>query len=100
MKRFSELGIKQSGRDFTGEKIKMSRILNKEIAVLDFKIDKSKFENSSHSKCLTLQIEIEGEKRIVFTGSKVLTNTMKQIDKKNLPFLTTITKEGESYQFN
>lgn len=100
MKKFSELGIKQARTRFVGEKIRIAKILNKQIIVHDFKINKSKFENASHSKCLKMQIELDGKKRVVFTGSKVLTDTIRQVNESQLPFVTTITKEGESYQFN
>ena len=43
MKKFSELGIKPPEIGFIGEKIKISKILNREIIVQDFKIDKSKY---------------------------------------------------------
>jgi hypothetical protein len=42
MNRFSQFNIKEPARGFEGGKIKMSRILNKEIVVHDFKIEESK----------------------------------------------------------
>lgn len=53
MKNFKELGVIAKPKCFIGEKIKVSKILNKEIIVLDFKIVDSKFEGKS-GKCLHL----------------------------------------------
>ncbi len=100
MKNFSELNIKPKTDRFVGEKIRMMRILNQEIIVHRFKINKSKFENTNSGKCLQLQIEFEGKKYVLFTGSKILTEMIEQVPEDELPFKTKITKEGEAYQFN
>lgn len=98
MKSFKDFNIKSESR-FSGEKIKVSKILNKEINVLAYKVDQSKFEKDNFDKCLCLQIEIDGEKRVVFSGSKVLISQITQIDIENMPFTTTIIKEGEHFEF-
>lgn len=100
MKKFSDFGIKPKKNRFTGDKIKMLKVLNQEIVVHNFKVNNSKFENSNSDKCLNIQIEFKGEKYLLFTGSKVLTETIEQVPEDNFPFATTITKEGESFQFN
>lgn len=99
MKQFSEFGIKSSKLAFSGDKIKISRVLNKEIVVLDFKTDDSKFPKNKSGKVLTLQIEESNEKRIIFTGSDFLMDQINQVDKSNLPFTTTIVKIGEHFEF-
>lgn len=98
MKKFSDLGIKANPKNFTGEKIKISKILNKEIIVHDFKIVDSKFEGKS-GKCLHLQIEFNNEKHIVFSGSTILMEMIQQIDKENFPLSTTIIKDNEYLEF-
>lgn len=85
---------------FIGDKIKISKVLNQEIIVHKYKINKSKFENTNSGKCLQLQIELKGEKYVLFTGSKVLAETIQEVPNEGLPFKTIITKEGEIFQFN
>lgn len=95
MKSFKELGIKPNVNTFVGEKIKIERILNKEIIVHDFEIKPSKFEG----EVMTIQIQVNDDKRIVFTGSKVLIDLMKLVPRSEFPFMTTIVKENEYFEF-
>jgi hypothetical protein len=46
-----------------------------------------------------LQIEVDNEKHVVFTGSDVLINIIKQIGEEDFPFQTTIVKSGEHFEF-
>lgn len=98
MKKFSDFGIRPKNQGFVGDKIKMMKIINQEITVLDFRIDNSKYENSKI--CLHLQIKYKGEFYVLFTGSKVLINMIEQVPKSDFPFITTIIKQGEAFQFN
>ena len=98
MKKFSELGIKTEVR-MTGSKINITRIMNREVIVLDFKIEDSKFPKNKSGKCLFLQVEFEGERRVVFTGSDVLISQITQVGEDNLPFVATIIKNGEYFEF-
>lgn len=98
MINFKELGIKPELKSFTGDKIKIDRLLNREIVIHDFKVDNSKFEKGD-GKCLQLQIEISGNMHVVFTGSVVLRNMIEQVDKKYFPFTTTIIKTNDHYEF-
>ncbi len=100
MKKFSDLGIKQNYNYFIGDKIKITKVLNQDIIVHKFKLKDSKFENSNSDKCLKIQIELKGEKYVLFTGSKILAETIQLVPEDSFPFVTTITKEGESFQFN
>ena len=99
MKKFSELGITADNGLFIGDKIKISKIINLEIKVIDFKIEESKYPKDKAGKCLCLQIEIDNEKRIVFTGSSVLIKMIEQVKKEDLPFMCQIVKEGEHFEF-
>ena len=99
MKKFSELGIKSTQKRLTGEKIKISKILNREITVRDYRLETSKFGKNKSGKCLFLQIETEGQKHVVFTGSDVLIDLIQQVPADQFPFTTTIVKEGESFEF-
>lgn len=95
MKKFSELGIKPTSKNFIGDKIKISKVLNREIVILAFKIDDSKYPKNKSGKCLCLHIELDDEKRIIFTGSDVLIETIQLVPEDCFPFLATIIREGE-----
>jgi len=48
---------------------------------------------------LMLQLEVDAEKRILFTGSDVLIGQIQHVKKEDYPFKATIVKEGEYFQF-
>ena len=98
MKSFKDMGIKVNSPNFTGDKIKIDRILNREIAVLDFKIGPS--TQKPGTEYLTLQIEVNQQKHIVFTGAKPLIQTIQQVERSDFPFKTTIIKENDTLQFS
>jgi RNA-directed DNA polymerase len=97
MKKFNELNIKLTTNSFVGDKIKIAKILNKQIIIHDFKVTKSKFNTD---ECLHLQIELNGNKHVVFTGSKILMNMILKVEKLDFPFVSTIVEENESYLFS
>ncbi|MFN4249082.1 MAG: hypothetical protein ACK4EY_15245 [Flavipsychrobacter sp.] len=99
MIQFKDLGITTEVKPFTGEKIKIDRILNKLIAVHDYKIENSKFLDKGSGKCLTMQVEVDGVMRVVFTGSTVLMDMINKVGKEKLPFQTTIIKDNDRYEF-
>lgn len=75
----------------------MEDVLNQEIVVLDYKIAPStKREGTEY---LTLQIEFEGQKRVIFTGGKRLIEIVKAVPDGSFPFKTTIKKEYKSFLF-
>lgn len=82
-----------------GDKIKIAKVLNREITVHDFRLEDSKFDKNKSGKCLHLQISITGEKHVVFTGSDVLIDLIQQVPKSEFPFTTIIVKEGEHFEF-
>jgi hypothetical protein len=100
IRKFSELGIENIRSPFIGPKIEVSKIINREIIVYCFKITESKYPKNRSGKCLYLQIEIDGGKRVVFTGSDVLINTVLSITEEQLPFSTTIIKDNGCYLFS
>lgn len=95
MNNFKDFGIKTEIKAFTGEKIKVKKILNTEIIVLDYKIEDSKYDG----KCLYIQIEKGDVKHVVFTASKYLMQVIELIDKEQFPFKTTIVENDERYEF-
>lgn len=97
MFNFKDLGIKPKENLFTGKKIEIDDVLNIEIIVEGFKIEDSKKKHGT--KYLTLQIEVEEIKRIVFTGSKNLMDLISQVPKDKFPFKTTIRKNDKRLEF-
>lgn len=97
MNQFKTFGIKPILSSFSGDKIKIDKILNMEIRILEFKIEPSK--HKANTNCMTLQIEKQGTKHIIFTGSSVLMQMIKLVPKDKFPFRTTIIKESEHLEF-
>lgn len=96
MHQFKDFAI-TTEKPFTGEKISIKKLLNREIKVLDFKVAPSK--KKENTDFLTLQIIWENEKRVVFTGAKGLINQINQVERKKLPFITTISDNNDYYEF-
>ncbi len=97
MKKFNEFGISPASESFTGDKIKMSKVLNVEIAVHKFKIDDS--TKKPGTKYLNMQISVGETKHVLFSGSNVLMEMIKRIPEDGFPFTTTIVEENERYKF-
>lgn len=92
VKKFSDFSTEEKRLD--GKKVIIDEILGKEITILAFRILPSK--HNVGKNYLILQLIINGESRVFFTGSKVLQD---QIDryKEQLPFIATIIKPGKFY---
>lgn len=96
MKTFKDLGIKVETKAFTGEKISIDKIINREIIVHGYKIEKSKINSKN---CLHIQIELSSELRLLFTGSIILEEQLKQIHSDAFPFKATIVKTDKRLEF-
>ena len=100
MNKFKDMNIQAPQKGFEGDKIKISKVLNREIEVHNFKIEASKcFSHKGSGKCLTIQIKIGEAKHIVFTSSICLIDTIQQVPKEAFPFTATIVEENERYMF-
>lgn len=100
IKRFNQFNIKPATKGFEGDKIKMSKILNREIVVHHYKIEDSKvFKQKGTCKCLHLQISFNNEKHVIFTSSSGLIETIQQVPEDGFPFTTTILQENERFIF-
>ncbi len=97
MIKFKDLGIKAESKAFTGDKIKMAKVLNKTITVKAFKIVTSKYEGKGD--CLHLHIEFKGEEHVVFTGSTVLMDMIRKVPEDKFPFETEIVQENGRLEF-
>jgi hypothetical protein len=98
MNNFKDLGLRPSSVGMAGEKVKIERLLNKEIVVLHFRIEDS--NKKAGTKCLWLQIELEGQKRVLFTGAQALIEVIQKVPAAHFPFTTTITKDNERFEFS
>lgn len=94
MKRFSDFA---SNDKLDGKKIKIDDILNKEIIIKNHTTKKSKYSKEDDDY-LTLQLEMNNENYILFTGSKVLLDQIIKY-KENIPFITTIKKIDRYFTF-
>jgi hypothetical protein len=97
MKNFKEMGIKVAARAFVGDSIKMDRILNRPITVHHYKITDS--NKKMGTECLHLQITVDGQLRVLFTGATALLEAIRQVPAEDFPFLTTIIKQNERSEF-
>ena len=98
MVKFKDLGIQTEVKGFVGDKIKISKILNKNIIVDAFKISDSKFEKGN-GKCLQMQITIGQTKHVVFTGSIGLMESLQKVPAGSFPFETIIVEDNDRYSF-
>lgn len=100
MKTFSQLNIKPSLKGFEGDKIKITRILDKEIIVHAYRIEDSKvFKDRGTGKCLQLQISVNGVMYVLFTSSSGLIDVIQQVAESEFPFSTTIIERNERFLF-
>lgn len=97
MNNFKDFNIQPKINTFVGEKIQVQKLFNLPIKVLDFKIEPSK--KKADTRCLTVQIEKSGEKRIFFTGSTVLMDQISRVPRDKFPFMTTIKGDNNYYEF-
>ena len=95
MKKFSEFGITLEQKSFTGEKVSINRVLNREIVVHAFKIEDSKYEG----KRLSLQISLSGTKHVLWSGSTFLQEMIQRIPADGFPFETTIVEVDKKFMF-
>ena len=98
-KNFKDFGIKTETKQFIGDKIKLDKVLNKEIIVHAFKIGPSKYNDKGNKECLHLQIEFKDEKHVLFSGSGNLMNMIKRVHDDCFPFKATIVKNSEMLEF-
>jgi len=96
-KRFSDFAEEEMPLD--GEKIPIIQLLNRELEIIGYKIRPSKYEKNNSGKCLTLQVMVDGVKRVLFTGSDVLIDQMSKYGDQ-IPFSTIIKKIDRYYTFS
>lgn len=92
MKNFSDFSNENI---LDGDKIRIDDVLNKKVQIIGYSIKSSKLKDG---KYLTLQIEIDDKKHVLFTGSNVLIDQAEKY-KDEIPFITTIRKINKYYSF-
>lgn len=92
--RFSDFA--EPGSVLDGDKIRIDDLINRDVMVIGYKISSSKFEKNKSGKCLTLQVEVNGVHRVVFTGSDVLIDQMQKYGER-IPFIAVIRKVDRFY---
>lgn len=98
VKKFSEFA--ELPKIFSGQKISIDELLNREIVILGFKTTESKFQKEGSDQYTTLHIRIKSsaEERVLFTGSKVIREQCLQYE-DHIPFETVIKKTNKYYTF-
>ena len=97
MKKFSDFSKEDCPLD--GDKLRIDDTLNIELLVIGFRITQSKYEKNKSGKCLTLQVDLNGTKRVIFTGSDVLISQTEKYATE-IPFVTVIKKIDRYYTFS
>lgn len=94
--KFSDFS--EEDRRLQGAKIKISDILNREILITGYSIKQSKYskDGGAGKEYLSLELELCGEKYVMFTGSDVLINQMRKYGEK-IPFVSTILQNDRYY---
>ena len=87
--KFSDFA--EEARPLDGEKIKIDAVLGREIEIIGYAIRGSKYEKNRSGKCLCLQLQLDGYRHVLFTGSDVLIDQMQKYGDR-IPFAATIKK--------
>ena len=81
-----------------GNKIRIDEILNKQLTVINFRVSESKFSKNNNGKYITIQVEIENQNKVIFTGSAILTKQCEKY-KNHMPFNAQIIRQNNYYTF-
>lgn len=98
MNNFKDFGIEPTTKSMSGDKIKIQKILNKEIEVIEYIIKASNYDKGN-GKCLHLQFKLGENLHILFTGSVNLMEMIERVPKDKFPFKTTIIRENDRFEF-
>lgn len=100
MKNFKDFNIQPITIGLRGDKMKIERVLNREIEVIDFRIVPSKYPEKGNGMRLDMQIKVDGADRVIWHGSQVLQDMIMRVPKTEFPFKTTIIRQNERYEFS
>lgn len=98
--QFKDLGITAEKKQrFTGDKIKIERLFDREIMLYDYDIKPSNYTDKGSGKRLDMQISINGTMHVTWTGSEILMSMAQKIPPDAFPVTTTIKKNNGGYEF-
>jgi hypothetical protein len=97
VQRFAEFA--QEDRPLEGEKRRIDELLNRELVVTGERIRESKYKDEGRRRYMTLQVEVDGNAFVVFTGSEVLINQIEKY-REHIPFIATVVKVDRYYTFS
>jgi len=93
LKKFADIAKEQV---LDGDKIRIDDVINTEIIILKYAVKESRYSKNKSGEYLTLQVEMDGKRHVIFTGSDVLIDQLKQYGEE-LPFKATIRKINRYY---
>jgi hypothetical protein len=96
MNNFKDFEIELPPLPFTGDKIKISKILNQEIIVHRYRLEKSQYSDQR----LDMQITIKNETRLTWTSAKGLIDSIQKVPADGFPFKNIIIQDNDRYQFS
>lgn len=99
MNKFSDFKVSVDPNPFRGDKVKMERILNRQILLRAFRIEPSNFKEKGCDLRLKLAFTVGTEDHITFTSSLTLMEMIKKVPENGFPFTTTIVKQNERLEF-
>ncbi len=98
MEKFCDFAEKR--QILEGDKERIDDILNKNIIVTGYKIEKSKFKKNGNEQYVKIQFKDDEQAapHVCFTGSTVLIDQL-ELYKEHIPFETQIKKINRYYTF-
>lgn len=93
MRKFSDLNVTLDRR-FVGQRIRINTVLDADIVIHDFDFRKSKVcKEDGKDVCLYIDIEINGERRLIWGNYPYMITQLEQVDRSNLPFACKIIND-------
>lgn len=92
--KFNEFADEPQG--LVGDKLRIDDALNKPLIVMAFRVDTSKYNREDDQKYVGIQVMLDGQERVIFTGSGVLIAQLEKYQDK-IPFQATLKKVNKYY---
>lgn len=100
LKSFKDLNVPLPMVGFEGTKIEINELIDRDIILHDFRVEKSKYPKEGKEHCLWLQVAIGEIKYVSFTPTLTLIRQITQIEKTELPITTKIIRAGKRLEFS
>ena len=94
MLSFDQLGV-SIDRRFSGQRIRINNVLDRQVIVHDMEIRESKIKSKDASiqQCVYIDLEVDGERRLLFGSYRYIIEQCTKIPKDSYPFSCTITND-------